>query len=355
MDPAEKVVDGSFEDNSSAWVFSPGAERVDSFGAFSGTWAARVFSSRVFLGFDPFTGLPLYGPWTDQSVYQDVMVTVGVPTRISTQCRDLVASGFGLFVFEYEDPIGSTPVEIGTTASYLWVQLKKTVVPSSGIIRVRARSTHPSDQASTFLVDLVSIKEVAMAVLLSERAVGQLLAYFQANLASELSAIESERGDSLSLPAPDAWWDEERKTFITRECEVEVWNVGGSFPHFERDISAWIAGTRMPLASETEVKIRITHANRTQLTSRQMGLRSERYVAALIRLLRNNPKLAIDEIQYVRPLRFAVREDDREFADDTRVSVQSVTIDATVKMYESSTGEATASGGVPPSYTVGQV
>lgn len=198
-----------------------------------------------------------------------------------------------------------------------------------------------------------------MAVLLAERAVGQLLLALQDGtngLGAELTKIATERADSITTAAPDRWYTAPRAELSSNAVSVEVFADVTRFVDQEKRLPAWTLGIREAMPSEVDLTIRLTHANRGMVPLGTMRKRTERYTAALARVLRNFPTL-MDSTGFVRwaQLREArTATEDGIVDNEGRIAVDRLIFTITVNMNEGSTGEGVAGGGIPPSHTVSE-
>lgn len=198
-----------------------------------------------------------------------------------------------------------------------------------------------------------------MAVLLAERAVGQVLAALQditSGLSAELSAIAAERADAVTLACPDRWYVSPRAELSHDAVSVEVFSDVTNFVDQEKRLPAWTFGVREAMPSEVDVVIRLTHANRDLATLGTMRKRTERYMAAVVRVLRNFPQLmdTTGSIRWAQLREARTTTEDSIVDNENRVVVDRLTLTITVNMNEGSAGEGSASGGVPPSFTVSE-
>lgn len=130
-----------------------------------------------------------------------------------------------------------------------------------------------------------------MAVFLAELAVREIMATLQRRLPDELSKIEVERADGVSLPAPERW--RERPAELDAilggvRCAVEVYeeSLEASVPE-----ASLCAGSGATVSSEASLVVRVSHAATGDETPSEMAARTRRYAAAVVRVLRSNPSL----------------------------------------------------------------
>ena len=188
--------------------------------------------------------------------------------------------------------------------------------------------------------------------MLGELPVKGILAYLQADLTAELAKIVTERGDSLPLESVTEWFGYERPEPSPEKVEVEVYSEQDlSFPEFDLLTSQYEIATGTPLHSLLPIKIRLSHANRDQVSRGQMQERNWRYLSALARLFRNDPTIGFTDGTVLIDL--DAGQD--QVGVVNQIQMGRVTLDLTVFIREQSTGEGIASGGVPPTAIIEQV
>jgi len=252
--------------------------------------------------------------------------------------------------------IDGYPFQAGT-----WTELDGTFCALAPSCTVKIELTTTNSDLHTIFFDAASsaLSGGPMAVLLAERAIGQLLLALQDGtngLAAELTKIQSERGDSITTAGPDRWYTAPRAELSSDAVAVEAFADVIRFVDQEKRLPAWTLGVREAMPSEIDVTIRLTHANRGMVPLGTMRKRTDRYTAALARVLRNFPTL-MDTTGFVRwaQLREARTTTEDQIVDNEgRIVVDRLTMGITVNLNEGSSGEGVASGGVPPSHTVSE-
>lgn len=218
--------------------------------------------------------------------------------------------------------------------------------------------------SSVAIVDTVSLKdpETDVAVMLSELGRKALLKSLQDNLASELTDIVTERGDSLALAAPKSWFGYERRPGGKERRDVDGVSVevyerpgtGVGFPLWPRQVGAFTSGASPPPSLQSSVALEVTlwHANRDGVSGGLMRDRSDRYGAAIMRVIRNDPTLGVSGIIVQMSPDNAILIGPEKAAKDSGVDNPAdgdlVRVRLTVDQQETSIGEGVASGGVPP-------
>lgn len=213
-------------------------------------------------------------------------------------------------------------------------------------------------QSILFDSGAVALQEDSMAVLLAERAVGQVLAALQhANgLETELTAIAGERGDGIVLNPPDRWYTAPRAELSYDSVSVEVFSDVTRFVDQEKRLPSWTVGVREAMPSEVDVTIRLTHANRDMASLPTMRKRTERYLAALARTLRNYPVLmdTSGNVRWAQLNEARTTTEDAIVDNENRVVVDRLTLSITVHLNEGASGEGESGGGTPPTYTISE-
>jgi len=137
-----------------------------------------------------------------------------------------------------------------------------------------------------------------VAVKLAERAVDSIVALLQSQFATELAAIDTDRGDGLTMAAPtsDNYYKYNRPELGGGEAHVEVFEEEDiEFLNPTKDISDARAQYRLDLV------VRVTWFNRNQDTLEEMMTRGRRYAAGVFNTMTKNHLLADsdDATQYV--------------------------------------------------------
>lgn len=229
-------------------------------------------------------------------------------------------------------------------------------IPTSSPIKVRWQTTNGTTSSYWWLDNCLGQAEVVdiMAVLLGEFAVPAMLKTLQDNFATEVSAINTERSDAeVQLSGIERWYCYEREWASPdiNECEVYIPPDGISFPRMPAQLSRWAIGQRVPLDSDVEIVVAVNHANRggvsgATLKRSDMWKLNQRYAAAVLRVVRNIPNLGYANDLVAVPQR--VRTESRRVGNEDTRFVDRVEVTFSVSQQESSSGENTPGGGVPP-------
>ena len=211
----------------------------------------------------------------------------------------------------------------------------------------------PVNGSATWYVDDAAVgEEAALARIGSELPVRALMSTLYANVNAELTGIASERGDSKPLPAVESWYTFPRGKISPDHCEIEIYETNITKPMTRLDLSRSLgAGTRTPWELEVEVLVALNFANREEASAGDLFNRGRRYMDAIMRVIHDNPTLGQPTLvaRMDRP-----RIMQRPLEDTTRVAVR-VECPVSISVQESSSGEMTASGGVPPASVLEQV
>lgn len=199
-----------------------------------------------------------------------------------------------------------------------------------------------------------------MALLGPELARKQVLKYLQDNLNTEIDKIELERNDGLTVPAVDAWFAYERDRSDVDNVRCEVYRqparAGDTntvvFPLWDRNMSNRLSASAA-LNMRCMVEIALSHSNRDNVDAFEMQDRSDRYAAALIRLIRNDPELGYSGSAQISTtiLRLVVSERKTGAGDPGAVDisrVDTVTMLLAIELTEDKDSEGVLDGGNPP-------
>lgn len=231
------------------------------------------------------------------------------------------------------DGNGATTVETITATDLsddTWTQVTTLFTTSGTSLAIRIRSIFAAASVynTVFYVDSVSVTEGDVAIKLSERAVDAVVSTLQTNLGTELAAIDTERGDgvTLTVPASGDYHKRPKAVIEGSRVQIEVYEEGFSFDHPYSDMDAERAVFDVPIV------IRLTCFNENGETADVMRTRMRRYTAGIYNTVIRNPRLGAsdDAIQHA----VLERTDwDIEAEGDSVTKVQ-VAMDATVKCEE---------------------
>jgi hypothetical protein len=126
-----------------------------------------------------------------------------------------------------------------------------------------------------------------VAIKLTERVVDAIVSSLQTNLATELTAIDTERGDGITMDAPANADYYKRPTLEIGGGTVRVEVYENSLdiinPYTDQDAERGVF--------ESEITIRLTLFNRDQSSAADMRTRLRRYAAGLYGVFIRNPRL----------------------------------------------------------------
>ena len=170
-----------------------------------------------------------------------------------------------------------------------------------------------------------------MAVKLAERAVDALVTLYQAQLATELAAIVTERADLITLVAPETanYYKREKPGEIAgATTHIEVFDGGYEFDNPYTDSDAQRAVYTLP------VTVRLTCFNRDGADADKMETRRRRYQAGLFNVINKNRAIdATDDAIKIGAVR-AVPDPAGERDDDGNVVSFQVSIELEITCEE---------------------
>jgi hypothetical protein len=173
-----------------------------------------------------------------------------------------------------------------------WNRLEYSVTPSGEDDRIYLASDWltgvpaPLNEMS-FYVDDVQYG-VGMAVKLAERGVGAIIGLLQAQLETELAAIDAERADGITLAVPpdEAYYARPKPEIAGGAVHIEVYESEFDFLDPYTDADAGRAVFDLP------VTVRVTWFNRDGDDRDTMVTRGRRYATAVFNVLNKNYSLA---------------------------------------------------------------
>jgi len=126
-----------------------------------------------------------------------------------------------------------------------------------------------------------------MAVKLAERPIDAVVSLLQSNLAGELTAIDTDRGDGVTMVAPSNgdYFKRPRSVLSGKGPWVEVFESSYDFLNPYADADAQRANYKIPLA------IRVTYAKSAADTADIMAKRMRRYATGVFNCINKNPDL----------------------------------------------------------------
>jgi len=196
-----------------------------------------------------------------------------------------------------------------------------------------------------------------MAVTLGEAVRQYALEYFQDSYNAELLKIDKERDDGIVLVPVESWFSFERAERKISKATMEVFTPpvtdAGSFPIWFRNVGAYTAGVKDTLAFDQILEVIVSHRPVLDGLDAAVGgneantrNRSDRYAAAVARLVRNDPRLGSTDSGartiVAVPLGYTVAH------SEGRNRYEMVRFQFRVSVAESATGEDTVGGGTVP-------
>jgi hypothetical protein len=159
---------------------------------------------------------------------------------------------------------------------------------------------------TTFRVDDVRYLQGAdsVAVKLAERGVDSVVSVLQTYLATELTAIDTERADGITMAAPANvnYYKRPKPEIVGATSHVEVYENEFGFGNFYGDSGDSRAVYELP------VTVRLTYYNRSGGDRNEMVTRMRRYSAGIFNVIAKHPELAdsdnatnVTEITLVTP------------------------------------------------------
>jgi hypothetical protein len=169
-----------------------------------------------------------------------------------------------------------------------------------------------------------------MAIRLSERVVDAVVTVLQAELETELTAIDTDRADSITMDVPlnADYYKHPQLELSGSVVHIEVWETEVSFiappgPYVDQDHNR--------ATFECFVTIRLTLFNREVHSSGDMRIRLRRYSAGLHNVFNQNPALGAtdDAIQAAALDRVAW---DLDAGDEAQENVRKVQLTAELRV-----------------------
>lgn len=261
-----------------------------------------------------------------------------------------------------DDGVAFTPVAptYGAPNVAGWRSISAAWTPTGTTLSVYVLLNYPAGFGSGFVyVDQLTLDGgEPMAVMVSEFGIRAVIAEFQASLNTEIGYVETEANIGLDLPTVSSWYAFEREVASPEATEFEAFERGEiTFPDATYEQSQWQAGGRIRWTSQIPITLRLTHANRgnadaadATLLRSQMVERSRMYAAAMLRVIRNDPRCNYtDKITFL-PERIRFPKDASR-ADVNLRHVGTVEIDGTLYLRETPDNETTLGGAALPSAT----
>jgi len=185
-----------------------------------------------------------------------------------------------------------------------------------------------------------------MSIALAEKAVAALLSTLQSYTPGEIALINAERNDGNSLPYVEAFEPGRPGKMYGDTTQINGWCESTSLPQWTSNGAGnWNNSLTNTVNGRHECVVLLRHTNREALTGYQMEARSQRYAAAMVRVLLAVQDLGLTGVGYlqVTGVQYGVAED-----GETKRLIHSVALTVTVDLSEDSINEGVAgSGGIP--------
>lgn len=200
-----------------------------------------------------------------------------------------------LLVKHYPDGTGLPSVEVGTVESTdltvnQWNFVSWNITPAAATdavyIAAQIRGSFVDHHINWYFDDW--FHGDAVVVKLAERGVGSIIALLQSQLATELTAIDTDRADGVTMAAPanGQYYNRPDPEIAGATAHVEVFEDEYEFTHALSDSGDGRANYDLPIT------IRVTYFNRDGDTRATMTTRGRRYAAGVFNALSKNHTLA---------------------------------------------------------------
>lgn len=185
-----------------------------------------------------------------------------------------------------------------------------------------------------------------MSIALAEKAVAALLSTLQSYTPAEIALINAERNDGNSLPYVEAFEPGRPGKMYGDVTQINGWCESTSLPQWTSNGAGnWNNSLNNTVNGRHDCVVLLRHTNRSSLTGYQMEARSQRYAAAMVRVLLAVQDLGLTGVGYleVTGIQYGSAED-----GETKRLIHSVALTVTVDLSEDSINEGVAgSGGIP--------
>ncbi len=268
------ITDGGAELDSVLWSLSTGASRTMS-DSYAGAWSFKLAKTSGF-------------PATGGLILQSMTMVIGRSYRVqqwvsgsaagSKPLRVIIGTGADVVALNDTDySAGWHLFDFGTITPTLEAGKYQAF-----LLDIGAPGGH------FWLVDEIVVEDV-MAIKLAERGVDAVAAMLLSKLSAELSAIETDRGDSITLEVPTAaQYFKRPKAEIqggTTAAHVEVYESTFTLEQPYSDAAVQRATFELPLT------VRLTYFNRLGHTPAVMNNQMRRYAAGLYNCFIRNYQL----------------------------------------------------------------
>lgn len=182
---------------------------------------------------------------------------------------------------------------------------------------------------STWYVDDLVVDGTAVAVKLAERSIDAVVSLLQSNLSTELAAIDTDRGDGITMavPANSDYYKREKKEIAGATVHVEVFEEDWRFDNPYSDANAQRATYDLP------VVVRVTCFNRGGDSADTMHKRKRRYATGVFNVINKNATLGGTDAALLDAVVTDVESEIERDAEDSIAKVR-VTLRLLVKCEE---------------------
>jgi hypothetical protein len=280
---ANVVMDPGLEENTGHTFTGPGARYT----AEANTGSASAF---LLSTFSSGLGIDIHSHW-EPTVRP---LTVGNTYTVKVARKLLIGGGNLELYIDTGDGslaqfavLGSSAVESGWGQ---WEPGSFVATGTSGRVQLRSED-FTSDNSVQWLVDDLRVEGDAVAVWLAERAVAEATALLKANLATELTAIDSDRSDSLVMTSvADADYHRyERPVVAGPRAQIDIWE--GDIDFEGGDLGPghpYVDAAEARATWEIPIFIRVTFFNEGGEDGDTMVDRRRRYEAGVFNVFNKN-------------------------------------------------------------------
>lgn len=251
---------------------------------YSGSYAVMLFTRKGFIGGDDVS----------RATWPGIPVTPGQEYELSYWYSDAEGPDQASLITELDPGDGTFQQLVehsppGLLGSYQQqTGLRFTAAGSTAYFRARSTTTAAALISDEWFVDYIEYRELDMAVELAERGIDAMVAILQSALGTELAAIDTARGDSITMdvPASGNYYKYPKAEIAGETVHVEVFEDEFEFLNPYSDAASQRAVYLLPLT------VRITHFNRANYSAGDMVTRSRRYATGVFNVINKNPYLA---------------------------------------------------------------
>lgn len=190
-------------------------------------------------------------------------------------------------------------MRVAGAAVYEWWNLGA-FIATGAAGQIRFKSYNADETSQGWHIDDVYVidPEGDVAVKLAERAIDAIITTLQDNIATELTAIDTERGDGITMTAPGSsdYHKYPKNPIGGSRCQVEVFESNFDF------LEPWPDAQSRALYT-IPITVRFTVFNEGGELASVMSTRMRRYTAAAFNVFSGNPTLGDDAIHIANTAR----------------------------------------------------